>query len=124
VSAGAPLLALGVAAAPAAWAAPSTEHGATVAINGVIKHQGPASAGGDASTGPAPNVAVAVGSSPFDLSSAVIFGPGSGNHAIAIKGGSALIENGSNNTAVATGNNLARIVGASGVHCHNGGDCT
>jgi hypothetical protein len=68
-------------------------------------------------------VAVAVGSSSLDPSSAVVFAPGSGNKAIAIKGGSALVENGSNNTAVATGNNAAIIHGVSGVHCHNGGIC-
>jgi len=132
VSVGAPLLALGVAAAPAAWAAPSTAHGATVSINGVTKHQGPDSAFAAPSTGPAPNVAIAVGQSPADKSSAVIFGSmagTSGNHAIAVNGGSALIEDTSttpanNNTAVATGNNAAIIVGASGVHCHNGGTCT
>ncbi|HEX3284945.1 MAG TPA: hypothetical protein VHT50_09860 [Mycobacterium sp.] len=124
VSAGAPLLALGVAAAPAAWAAHTEVHGATVSINGETKHQGTASAFAQASPpGTPPNVAVAVGSSSLDPSSAVVFAPGSGNKAIAIKGGSALVENGSNNTAVATGNNAAIIHGVSGVHCHNGGIC-
>jgi hypothetical protein len=49
VSAGAPLLALGVAAAPAAWAAHTEVHGATVSINGETKHQGTASAFAQAS---------------------------------------------------------------------------
>ena len=120
----APVVALGVGA-PAAWASPSTsgDHGATVSINGVTKHQGPASAFAAPSSGPAPNVAIAVGQSPFDRSSAVVFGPGSGNKAIAIKGGSALVQNGSNNTAVATGNNPAIAVGVSGTHCHNADPC-
>jgi hypothetical protein len=69
-------------------------------------------------------VAVAVGQSTADRSSAVIFAPGSGNKAIAINGAAALVENGSNNTAVATGaTGDAVIQGVSGVHCHNGGTC-
>jgi len=59
--------------------------GATVSINGETKHQGPVSAFAQASSGPAPNVAVAVGSSSLDPSSAVVFAPGNGNKAIAIK---------------------------------------
>ena len=126
VTAGAPLVAVAIGA-PTAWAAPSgNAGGASVSINGT-PHGSPnttASAVAEPiTTGKAPNVAVAIGSSTADPSSARVFSS-SGSQAIAIGGSGTIVENGSNDTAVGTGGPAAEIFSVSGVHCHNGGTCT
>jgi hypothetical protein len=104
VCAGAPVLALGFGATPAAWAAPG-DHGASVSINGDVKHQGSGTAISDpsSSTG-APNIAVAVnGSGAFAVG-------GPGNRAIAVNGSTAQA-GGTDNSATAINNSGADAVG-------------
>jgi hypothetical protein len=108
VCAGAPLLALGFGAAPAAWAAPG-DHGASVSVNGDPKTPlNTSSAVSDpsgSSTG-APNIAVAVnGSGAF----AGAFS-GSGNRAIAVNGSTAQA-GGTGNSATAINSSGANAVG-------------
>ena len=108
VCVGAPLLALGVGAAPTVWAAPG-DHGASVSINGDPKTPlNTSSAQSDpsgSSTG-APNVAVAVnGSHAFAGEFA-----GSGNRAIAVNGSTAQA-GGTDNSATAINNSGANAVG-------------
>ena len=100
VCVGAPLLALGFGAAPAAWAAPGGLHGASVSVNGDLKHQGDGEAESTPSTGRAPNVAVAVKGS--FAQAATESEPGSGNHAVAVNHSRAYAYTGDNNTALAT----------------------
>src|SRR4051812_19438485 len=91
VCVGAPLLALGVGAAPAAWAA-TGDNGASVNINGTPKHQGSGYASSEQSTGTAPNISVAVGGS----STATNYFDSSGTRTIATHGGEAITIGSSN----------------------------
>ena len=113
VCVGAPLLALGLGAAPAAWPAPG-DHGASVSINGDPKtpmNTSSAISQPSSSTG-APNIAVAVNGS------GAFAGAGPGNRAIAVNGStaqaggtdnSATAINGSGADAVGTGNTASAI---------------
>jgi hypothetical protein len=105
VCVGAPLLALGVAA-PTAWAAPPTDNGATVSINGnpVTSHTG-STAMSTQSTGSKPNIAVAVNGG----YSIAANGSGSGNRAVAVNNSFAAAGQlvASNNTATAINNSSA-----------------
>ena len=96
---------------------PAKGHSVTVSVNGDIKHT---SGGITANSGEVGdhNVAVAVGKSVLDPSSAFVSDTANGSQAIAINGGSAQALDGSHNTAVATGTNNATAQGG-GRHCHN-----
>jgi hypothetical protein len=101
VCVGAPLLALGIGAAPSAWAAPG-DHGATVNINGDLKHTSAGStADSTPSTGTKPNIAVAVNGSRAAATD------GAGLRAIAVNSSDAAAVLGTNNTATAINNSIA-----------------
>jgi hypothetical protein len=121
VCVGAPLLALGFGAAPAAWAAPGGLHGASVSVNGDPKHQGDGVAESEPSTGRAPNVAVAVKGS--FAQAATETEPGSGNHAVAVNHSLAFANDGANNTAVATNFGCALATGGGATDTQHGSGC-
>jgi hypothetical protein len=111
VTAGVPLAVLAIAA-PTAWAAPSG-NGASVSINGT-PHGSPNAtfptvADSTQSTGPQPNIAVAVNGS----FAAAVGAPSSGNKAIAVNGSHAQTATGdsSNNSAIAINGSTA-VAGA------------